>query len=148
VRFDPWEDPYQYAANIRAWSEDKVMLKPSFNVGFAVGEIQRDTKPFDFPLSDRTILPDRTLVGHWVGRGAGWLGDALFDSVPLALVKKGTSSRMDGAPGLLLMYIIHKGATGQYGIGIPRSAHTPTFGIAIPAGGPKFRWILQGQAQT
>jgi hypothetical protein len=142
LRFDPWSDPYEYAAYLRAWSADESLLKPKFNVGVAVGELAVRTDPFDFPLGNRTILPDDTLSGGWVGRGADWDGDGRFDGIATGQLKRGTSDRLTGAPGLLLLYIIHREATGRGGRGKVRPTHTPTFGVSLPAGGPPLRWIV------
>jgi hypothetical protein len=142
VKFDPWSDPYEYAAYLRAWSADETLSKPKFNVGVAVGELDQHTDPFDFPLANRTILIDDILSGGWVGPGASWDGDARFDGVDAGLLKRGTSNRLATAPGLLLLYVVHRDSTGRGGHGKVRGAHTPTFGVSLPAGGPQLRWIV------
>ncbi|MDE1881869.1 MAG: hypothetical protein KGI89_15155, partial [Euryarchaeota archaeon] len=145
LRFEnPSTDPYEMAAYLRAWDADDALPKPTINAGFATGRMDHDTAPFNFPLADRTIMEDDMLVGSWEGRGNGWEGDARFDGITSAMLKKGTASRLQGAPGLLLLYIIHKNATGRGDFGKTRPAHTPTFGISLPAGGPTLRWIVPG----
>jgi hypothetical protein len=100
------------------------------------------TDPFDIPLSNRFVTQDGIAVGGWTGRSGGWAGDAFFDDPPVQFRVPESYSRLEGADGLLLMYIIHKDARGRGMAGIARTHHTPVLGISIPGGGPSFRRTL------
>lgn len=138
----PSADPYLMAAYLKSWVANESSHPPAFNVGVAFGEMAEDTGPFSFALSNRTVSPEGRLVGEWTGRSSNWSGDALFDNPPPALLRRRSAKRLVGADGLLLLYIIHKGARGRAGTGIVRAFHTPTFGISIPEGGPECRWVI------
>jgi hypothetical protein len=145
---DPVNDPYLVAAYLREWeqgSENSECPAPKFNVAVAFGEIVTSTAPFDFPLLNRSISPDMRLESSWTGRSANWAGDAYFDDPDPSLVIPGSALRRPGADGLLLLYIVHKDATGRKGRGILRTHHTPTFGIVIPSGGPQVRRVTVDQ---
>jgi len=133
------DDPYQVAAYLRQWAAEGDA--PKFNVGFAFGEMVTDIQPFDFPLVNREITPNSEVVGGWTGRRAGWRGDQLFDDPDGFQVIAGTMERKEGANGLLLMYVVHKDATGRHRRGKRRAHHTPVFGIVIPDGGPTWRRV-------
>ena len=141
------DDAYQIAAYLRAWAaaaEDDSAIPgpPAFNVAISFGEMKEDNEPFDFPLTNRLISPDGRVVGGWTGRSANWPGDAFFDDPPVQLRIGNSYSRLLGADGLLLLYIIHRSAQGRSGQGVPRIHHSPIFCISIPEGGPPFRRIL------
>lgn len=132
-------DPYQVAAYLRHW--DAEGTAPAFNVGVAFGELGIDVQPFDFPLVNREITPRSEVVGAWTGRRIGWRGDQLFDDPDGSQVVPGTMERRRGAHGLLLMYVIHRGAIGRHGRGRARPYHTPVFGVVLPDGGPTWRRV-------
>ena len=138
-------DPYQVAAYLREWGEmarkREAPPTPTFNVGFAFGATSQGTEPFAFPLLNRVITPGGKLLGGWTGASSGWRGDAFFDTPDLRLMIGNSALRTGALPGLLLLYVIHKDARGRQGEGVPRSAHTVTFGISIPAGGPRMRRV-------
>lgn len=132
-------DPYQVAAYLRQWAANGE--PPAFNAGIAFGEMVADLQPFDFPLVNREIAPDSTVIGGWTGRRAGWQGDQLFDDPAGTYAVSGTMERRPGACGLLLMYVIHQNAIGKHGRGKLRRFHTPMFGVVIPGGGPTWRRV-------
>ena len=134
-------DPYQVAAYLRYWSAQGGA--PTFNVGFAFGELDRETSPFDVNLLNREVTPDGVVIGGWTGRSSNWRGDTNFDGVTPALMSE-PNLRRHGAAGLLLFYVVHKDAKGQNGRGCTRKAHTPFVGIAIPDAGPHFVRYLVG----
>jgi hypothetical protein len=138
-------DPYQVAAYLRQWKSHADATggdrPPLFNVGFAYGEQNQECAPFDFPLLSREISQADKLIGQWTGRSAVWRGDALFDNPNRRLLRSGSVLRGSGLSGLLLLYIIHKEATGRAGRGKRRRVHTVTFGISVPSGGPAFRRV-------
>lgn len=133
------EDPYQIAAYLRQWAANGDA--PKFNVGVAFGEMDTEGAPFSFPLVNREITAEGEVVGGWTGRRVGWRGDQMFDGPPDADLAKGTSGRLEGASGLLLMYVVHKDAVGRYGRGHTRHFHTPVFAVVIPAGGATWRRV-------
>jgi hypothetical protein len=49
---------------------------------------------------------------------------------------------MKGADGFLLLHIVHANAMGRSRGGTERDAHTISFGIAVPAGGPPFSVVV------
>jgi hypothetical protein len=115
------DDPYQIAAYLRQWYAKG--SAPTFNVGVAYGELDKDVRPFDFPLVNREVLASGIVSGGWTGRRPGWRGDAFFDDPPPGVMIEGTSQRTASARGLLLLYIIHKGAQGRAGHGVRRNYH-------------------------
>ena len=143
--FNPLDDPYLMAAYLKFWAQhpSEWGQVPTFNVGFAFGNKGNEITPFDFPLLDKKITSSDKLEGGWTGRSSGWLGDTLFDSPPVSQLL-GDDRRAEGCPGLLLLYIVHKSATGRSGEGKVRDFHTPTFCISVPGGGPEFDLVLMG----
>jgi Z1 domain len=137
-------DPYHVAAYLRYW----VALPapptpaPTFNVGISYGTLIEGTEPFTFPLLDRFITPDGKVEGAWTGRSAGWPGDYYFDRIPPEL-RMPPTGRTEGSPGLLILYVVHKDATGRKGAGAKREHHTPFLGICVPAGGPEFIRVIR-----
>jgi hypothetical protein len=145
------EDPYYVAAYLKAWSskaaaDPKVDPPPSFNFAVSFGELAMETAPFNFPLTNRQVTETGRVIGGWTGRSDTWDGDAFFDSPPLSQRIKDTYSRATGAPGLLLLYIVHKDARGRSGLGVTRKHHSPILGISIPFGGPPFRRTLAARS--
>lgn len=137
-------DPYQIAAYLRAWiskGEDAIRL-PSFNVGVAFGEMHEGREPFDFDLTNRQVGKDGWVVGGWTGRSATWDGDAFFDRPEKQFRLDGSQLRVEGGSGLLLLYVIHKSATGRNKEGLVRTHHTPVLAVAVPGGGPLFRRVV------
>jgi len=130
-------DPYQIAAYLRQWKREGERC-PLFNVGIAYGAMDSDTAPFNYPLVNREITSHDEVVGGWTGRRDGWAGDRVFDEIDPSLLAPGTTRRLMGAPGLLVMYVVHRAALGLMLRGKPRSSHTPFIGLIIPEGGP--RW--------
>jgi hypothetical protein len=135
------DDPYQVAAYLKYWCA--MGAAPTFNVGFAFGELEDGNAPFDIPLLNREVTADDVAIGGWTGRGPNWRGDAFFDGVAPELVLE-PNLRAAAAPGLLLFYVVHKHATGRNQQGCQRNVHTPFVGIAIPSGGPSFVRYLVG----
>jgi hypothetical protein len=143
--FSHKEDPYRVAAYLRAWEKhcaDERTVPPAFNVGISFGERDDDTMPFDFPLVTRQVTTAGRVIGGWTGRSANWDGDVFFDAPNMRFRVEGSQQRLEGADGLLLVYIIHKGSPGKSGIGGTRKFHSPMIGISIPAGGPHFRRVV------
>lgn len=144
-------DIYQVAAYLREWAASSILGEvvepPIFNVGVAFGEEVGHCEPFTQPLLNREISPSAVLNGTWTGRSAVWRGDARFDDPPFELLFDDSSLRREGANGLLLLYVIHKDATGRQSKGVLRDFHTATFGISIPAGGPKFKRVVVTPSQ-
>jgi hypothetical protein len=139
-------DPYQIAAYLRYWSnvaDDQGVGAPEFNVGVGFGELEDSSEPFDFPLLNREVTGENDAVGGWTGRSPNWRGDLVFDN-PSPRLLDDRNNRLKGAPGLLLLYVIHKNARGRRGNGTVRNWHAPMFGISIPEGGPTFMRILAG----
>ena len=139
-------DPYQVAAYLREWQAlyeegQYSAALPRFNVGVSYGETRRDCEPFDFPLLNREITTSNKLNGQWTGRSSVWRGDALFDDPDHRFLLPDSSLRGSGLNGLLLLYVIHKNATGRQGLGTARPVHTVTYGISIPKDGPALRRV-------
>jgi hypothetical protein len=138
-------DPYAIAAYLREWmriaAEDRRPL-PTFNVGVAFGSDNQSNDPFDLPLANREITKDGFVNGGWVGRSDGWAGDQFFDGLAPTRVIADTAKRIEGAPGLLLLYVLHKDGRGRRNRGETRNFHSPMFGISIPSGGPRLRRVL------
>jgi len=128
-------DPYQVAAYLRKWEAEHDGC-PTFNVAIAFGELNDGTAPFTFPLVNREVMPSGEVVGGWGGRSTTWRGDQFFDGVDVSFTYAGTSRRRPGAPGLLLLYVVHRDAIGRKGRGITRALHTPFCSMVIPEGGP------------
>lgn len=142
--FPEYMDPYAVAAYLRKWQTWALREQepvPVFNVGVAYGSEGRQAAPFTIPLTNREISSSGFVNGEWVGRGDAWPGDQFFDGVAPELVMPNSAKRRLGAPGLLLMYVIHKEAKGRRGRGVTRAHHTPVFGLSIPDGGPTFRRV-------
>jgi hypothetical protein len=142
------DDPYELAAYLRFWCAclaDGVDPVPLFNVGVAVGEISAGSAPYGFALMNREITADGRLAGGWTGPSPNWPGDAFFDFPAPPQVVDGSNHRRAGAPGLLLLYVVHKDARGRAGRGLVRSFHTPTVGVIVPAGGPEIRRVTVTQ---
>ena len=78
---------------------------------------------------------------HGAARHEAGGGDAYFDNPDEELVRF-NSRRLERAEGLLLLHVVHKDAKGRSGSGIVRAFHSPTFGLAIPAGGPSFSVVV------
>jgi hypothetical protein len=144
-------DPYAIAAYLREWireaSEARKPL-PKFNVGIAYGSEKLSTDPFEIPLANREITKEGFVNGGWVGRSDGWPGDQFFDGLPLSKVIAETTKRLEGSPGLLLLYVLHKDGKGRRNRGESRNRHSPMFGISIPAGGPRLRRVLLAPSGT
>lgn len=139
------DDPYQIAAYLRWWTAQGGV--PTFNVGFVLADMEEDCGPFDFGLINRQINHLGRLVGGWTGRSDSWRGDAYFDDPPLGLRAPGSQRRLAGSDGLVLLYVVHREATGRAGKGMRRQRHTPALGVSIPAGGPAFRRLVPGAAR-
>ncbi|HUR24944.1 MAG TPA: Z1 domain-containing protein [Candidatus Thermoplasmatota archaeon] len=146
-RMELHDDPYAAAAYLRLWAAGaragKWPAPPAFNVGFVYGELATDTGPFDRPLMNRTVGPDDRMLGGWTGRSGGWAGDAALDGVNPAFRFANSAKRRPGAPGLLLLHVIHKDGRGRRNAGKPRASHTPTWGLIIPEGGPPLRYAVK-----
>ena len=134
-------DPYIAAAYLRYWAVQGNPSPPSFNVGVTFGTMIDGNTPFDFSLLNRKISGSGRMEGAWSGASQAWKGDAYFDNPDAELVGL-SSRRLEGAEGLLLLHVIHKDAKGRSGSGIARAFHSPTFGVAIPAGGPSFSVVV------
>ena len=146
-RMEFHDDPYAAAAYLRLWARGgragKWPAPPTFNVGFVFGELATDTLPFGFALMNRTIGPDDRMLGGWTGRSGGWAGDAMLDGVNPALRYPNSAKRRLGAPGLLLLHIMHKNGRGRRNAGKQRAHNTPTWGLIIPEGGPALRYAVK-----
>jgi len=140
-RLSTAEDPYVVAAYLRYWAERQGIDAPRFNVGVTFGSMPDSTAPFDFPLLNRKIEATGFLEGGWSGASGDWKGDQFFDDPPPHLLDP-LGLRVVGANGLLLLHLVHRDAQGRAGLGIRRNFHTPTFGIAVPAGGPPFSVVI------
>ena len=138
---DPGLDPYHIAAYLRRWARASPDSAPSFNIGVAFGELTAAVAPFDFPLLNRQISQDNRVDGSWTSKSPSWPGDFYFDAIPAEL-RIGKTERAAGAPGLLLLYVVHKDAPGPAKKGKSRVCHTPFFGISIPGGGPDERRVV------
>lgn len=133
------DDPYQIAAYLRQWVA--FGGAPQFNLGIAYGEERDGTSPFSFPLVNREVLPSGVVAGGWTGRRPGWRGDVFFDHPEPDAIIEGTSYRKAGGRGLILLYVIHKGARGRSRLGATREVHSPMLGVVIPDGGPTWRRV-------
>lgn len=134
-------DPYAVAAYLRYWKAEVGRVggpTPVFNACVAFGSERTDDVALDFPLSNREVMAGGFVNGGWVGRSDNWPGDQFFDLGGSAC----ESVRKADESGLMLMYVIHKVATGRRGRGIARSAHSPMFGIVVPDGGPTLRRVV------
>ena len=138
---DTNNDPYIAAAYLRYWALHERSSTPSFNVGVTFGTMIGGNEPFDFALLNRKVSESGRMEGAWSGASQGWRGDAYFDDPDEELVGL-NSRRMEGAEGLLLLHVVHKEARGRSGGGIVRAFHSPTLGLAIPAGGPSFSVVV------
>ena len=138
---DTGNDPYVAAAYLRYWALQGSTPPPLFNVGVTFGTMIDGNTPFDFSLLNRKVSENGRMEGAWSGASRGWRGDAYFDNPDEELVGF-SSRRLEGAEGLLLLHVIHKDAKGRSGSGIARAFHSPTFGLAIPAGGPSFSVVV------
>ena len=137
---DTSNDPYVAAAYLRFWASQSSDT-PQFNVGIKFGEMREGVEPFSFPLLNRKVSATGRLDTTWRRGSGAWQEDALFDSPVETLVSPG-GIRAKGCDGLLLLYLVHKAAKGQSGVGLARQFHTPTVGLAIPAGGPAFSVVV------
>lgn len=138
-------DPYAVAAYLRVWRAQATKDRkhfPTFNVGVAYGTEHVDVSPFEYPLANREISAAGFVNGGWVGRSENWDGDQFFDGIASDNFIGDSPNRREGAPGLLLLYVIHKDSVGRRGNGVRRTSHSPMFGISVPAGGPPFRRVL------
>ena len=90
---------------------------------------------------NRKVSKSGRMEGAWSGASASWKGDVYFDNPDEELVGF-NSRRLEGAEGLLLLHVVHKDARGRSGGGIARTFHSPTLGVAIPAGGPSFSVVV------
>lgn len=133
-------DPYVVAAYLRFWATQR-QAPPSFNVGVTFGTLSDENEPFDFPLLNRKISARGRMEGGWSGASSGWRGDAFFDNPDVAVVGF-NGLRLEGAEGLVLLHVVHSAAKGRSGGGITRQFHSPTIGLAIPAGGPAFSIVV------
>ena len=138
---DTNNDPYIAAAYLRYWARQGPSSPPLFNVGVTFGTMNDGNKLFDFPLLNRKISVSGRMEGAWSGASRGWRGDAYFDNPDEELVGF-NSRRLEGAEGLLLLHVVHKDARGRSGGGMVRAFHSPTLGLAIPAGGPSFSVVV------
>jgi hypothetical protein len=141
------DDPYQVAAYLREWSARAERTAgeagpPSFNVGVVFGSVSDECAPFDFPLLNREVSAKGVLQSGWTGRSAHWPGDIRFDVADAYALVSDSGLRHAGAPGLLLLHVIHRAALGRSGEGEARAHHSPTFGVVIPEGGPAFRRVI------
>ena len=132
-------DPYHVAAYLRHWHQ--AGGAPTFNIGFSYGALP-GANPFQFPLVDREVTATGQVEGTWTGPSDGWPGDFHFDRIPAGL-RVGRSERAPGAPGLLLVYVIHKDAVGRNRKGMRRSHHTPMLAISVPGGGPHLTRVVR-----
>lgn len=144
--FDLQSDPYLVSAYLRAWAADSEHAPaPSFNLAISFGSQPPDPPRFAFALTNRQLAEDGQMLGGWTGRSEHWPGDIFFDTYrggPFPMSRH----REAGQPALLLLYLVHRTASGRGG-GQPaaRPAHAPFFGLVIPAGGPQvWRTITPG----
>ena len=138
---DTSNDPYVAAAYLRYWALQGHLSPPLFNVGVTFGTMIDGNEPFDFALLNRKVSQNGRMEGAWSGASQGWRGDAYFDNPDEELVGF-NSRRLEGAEGLLLLHVVHKDARGRSGGGIVRAFHSPTLGLAMPAGGPSFSVVV------
>ena len=138
---DTNNDPYIAAAYLRYWAREARASLPVFNVGLTFGTMTDGTEPFDFPLLNRKVSQSGRMEGAWSGASGAWTEDARFDNPDEELVGF-NSRRKYGSEGLLLLHVVHKEAKGRSGRGIVRGFHSPTLGLAIPAGGPSFSVVV------
>jgi hypothetical protein len=160
--FSPSSDPYLIAAFLRYWaaaykecaqdpgahhfrSADGVSdwlacEAPQFNLAIRYGSLtSAPSSPFDFPLLDREVDSDGRVGSRWGGRRGG-VGDEWID-VPLPPGGP-EAPRARGTPGLVLLHIIGRQATGRNGYGTEYSFDRPCMGIVVPEGGPCLEMVL------
>lgn len=146
-------DPYLIAAYLRLWHyvHDAIVVQrmpnrqlgsnyltwnpcpaPQFNIVYRCGSKRPAAgSPLVDPLTDKRVYSDGTVHAAW-GR-SGQLDEEWFDlGAPPAAGP--ASPRAIGTNGLLMLYIIHRAA-----LNATQSFDLPTFGVAIPVGGPSLR---------
>ena len=154
--FPPSSDPYLIAAFIKFWahayqvstldpganqfrasdsvSDWRPCPPPAFNLAIRYGSMSpAESSPFDFLLLDREVDVDGTLGSRWGGRRGG-IGDEWIDVSPPSGDSAALRSR--DMPGLVLMHVIGRQASGRKGLGNTYSFERPCVGMVIPAGGP------------
>jgi hypothetical protein len=122
---------------------------PSLNVGFRFGSEARENEGrfAGARLMNRAIRKDGLIPSLWGGHGEGEhiYGDEWFDVAPPNGDR--TQPRPMGLPGLVLIHVVHKDATGRDGSGTPYHLHRPFLGISLPAGGPSFVCVVAESGQ-
>jgi hypothetical protein len=120
----------QLAANLSQW---QVLPPPTFNIVYRCGsKAPSPGSLFVDPLTDKIVHPDGTVHAAW-GR-SGNLDEEWFD-LGAAPAAGPATPRVVGTSGLLMLYVIHRGS-----LGAAQAHDLPTFGVAIPLGGPAFKF--------
>lgn len=156
-------DPFSLAAYLRLWSTafaectsnpaqnryraDDGISKwvpcpaPSFNLFVRIGSLSvAESRPFTFSLIDRAVSEQGVVGSRWGGRGYSSFGDEWIDLAPRGNIPE--QPRLNGDPGLVLIHVIAKTATGRDSGGASYTYHRPCFGIVVPMGGPCIRYVL------
>jgi hypothetical protein len=137
-------DPYVVAAYLRFWHHATRFPTPKFNIAVPFGTELIDAEPYNHALINEAISPDGVLLTD------SWRSDFYSQKLTTYIDDPGerhiddAGHRTTGVNGLLALYIVHKQAQGLGG-GELREFHTPSIGLAIPAGGPSFQVLTNYQ---
>jgi len=147
--FNQLQDPYLIAAYLKFWKsamEEGLDCQgndgmswnpvevPKFNIAIRFGSLDSDSS-FDFPLMNREISNEGNLTSSWGSRGYGTSHiDEWFDAKPPH--DNLPAFRPIETPGLVLIHVISKDATGRNDTGSKYQYDRPTVALNIPQGGP------------
>jgi len=134
----PTANAYRDRDTVSPW---KTSPAPAFNVALRVGSVPpAASSPFTTDLLNREVARDGLMGSRWGGRGYGSDGDDWLDMPPPGGNR--VAPRPAGSPGLLLLHVISREATGISTSGSPYSFDRPTFGLVVPEGGPCVEYVV------
>ena len=135
---DPSSNRYRSGDSITPWMP---VPPPRFNLALRFGTLRPSRRsPFTHRLLNRAVNEDGAVGSRWGGRGYGSSGDEWIDwEVP---PEDTAIPRPAGAPGLALVHIIGRHATGISNSGEAYAFDRPCVGLVIPEGGPCIQFVL------
>lgn len=135
---DPSSNRYRAGDSISTW---RPVPAPRFNIALRFGTLRPTPgSPFTHRLLNRAVNESGAVGSRWGGRGYGSPGDEWIDwGVPPS--DKATP-RPTGSPGLALLHVIGRDATGVSGNGEAYAFDRPCVGLVVPEGGPCIQFVL------
>ena len=139
---DPSRNRYRARDSVTTWVP---VPPPRFNLALRFGTLRpTPSSPFNHQLLNRAVSENGAVGSRWGGRGYGSRGDEWIDWKGVPTDK--AVPRPTGSPGLALLHIIGRDATGISNNGETYAFDRPCVGLVIPGGGPCIQFVLaEGQ---